>query len=122
MRHAKRTDSNQASIVKDLRKAKFQVIVTNMGDDFPDLIAAFASHWVMLEIKKPDGDFTRGQLQFLADAGAPVGFATDTNEAAKMITCGYLRPAQKAEIAVWLVKNPDQQTLSVKKLRKLVNA
>jgi len=121
MRHAKRTDSNQASIVKDLRKARAQVEVTNMGDDFPDLVAGW-SQWVLLEIKNPDGDFSRGQLSFLATAQGPVGFATNTEEAFDVLQGYHLTRSQKEQIAVWLIKNPDQQSLSVKKLRKLVNA
>jgi len=119
---AKRTDSNQASIVKDLRELGFQVVVTNLGDDYPDLMVGSKGTWTLIEIKKPDGDFTRGQLEFLADARGPIGYATDTGEAIGLIYGDHLTLGQRIHISQWLIKNPDQQSLSVKKLRKLVNA
>jgi len=119
---AKRTDKNQADIVRDLRLAGVQVLVTNFGDDFPDLLCGWRGKWTLLEIKKPDGDITRGQLEFARDAKGNIGIATTTDEACNVLFGNTLTSSQQTKIATWLIKNPDQQSLSVKKLRKLVNA
>ena len=119
---AKRTDKNQASIVADLREAGIQVIVTNMGDNYPDLMCA-RYQWVLVEIKQPDGNLKRGQLEFLRDARGYVGVATNFAEAYRLInspSAYALTPAEQDYIAAWLSQNPTQETLAVKKFFKII--
>lgn len=119
---AKRTDKNQASIVADLRKAGIQVIVTNMGDNYPDLMCA-RYQWVLVEIKQPDGSLDRGQLEFLRDARGHVAVATTFTEAyrAVMNPQSYaITPKKQERIAFWLSQNPAQETLAVKKFFKII--
>ena len=120
---AKRTDTNQQSIVDDLRKAGVQAVLTSsMGHDFPDLLLGHSSKWILAEIKQPKGDLSRGQLEFFAKSRGPVGVVTDLHEA----LCLATRPEefaltykQKDAIAAWLVQNPSQESLGVGKFRRL---
>lgn len=122
MRHNKRTDRSQLDIVKDLRARGVQVIVTNFGSSFPDLLIGYRlRNWLLVEVKEPNGCFDRGQLQFLADACGPVAVATTADEAAFALHEGKaLQTSQKDKIAAWLLRNPTQETLSVKKFRAVI--
>jgi hypothetical protein len=114
---AKRTDHNQKQIVSDLRDAHRQVHITNFGQDFPDLLTAHAGEWALLEVKQESGSLDRGQLRFLANAKGKVAVVTTSREA---MNPEYLTPDHKAKIHVWLLQNPDQETLSVKKFRAAI--
>ncbi len=64
--YAKRTDSNQASIVKALRKMGFTVFISSgVGNGFPDIVVgAYCKNW-LFEIK--DGGKAKS-LQRLTNA------------------------------------------------------
>ena len=118
---AKRTDKNQAEIVKLLRRHYGQVIVTNMGDDFPDLLCGSNGGWTLLEVKQPNGCLDRGQLKFLSEAHGAVAVVTNIDEAINALwDADTLNDEQKVRIAHWLIRNPDQETLSVKKFRAVI--
>ena len=118
---AKRTDKSQAEIVRELRKRGVQVIVTNFGNDFPDLLCGRHGQWFLIEIKEKDGDLSRGQLEFLAEANGYTGVATDADEAFYIIEAwGHLSRAKQVILSKWLIRNPSQQSLSVKKFTALM--
>lgn len=126
-RHAKRTDKSQAQIVADLRKAGVQVIITNFGDDYPDLLLCAGQQigWVLAEVKNLGGRFvlSQGQLRFLSEARGYVGVVTDFQEAYTLALKPdkfALQTYQKTRIAQWLLQNPDQESLYVPKFFKLV--
>lgn len=121
MRFAKKTDRSQPTIVKELRQRGTQVIITNFGNDFPDLLIGGGVNWSLVEIKEPDGDLSRGQLEFLANAQGRVGVATDIDTAFAIAHgIGYLSVLQKDEIGKWLIRNPTQKSLSVRKFFKVI--
>lgn len=121
-RFAKKVDRSQPQIVKALRKYRAQIIVTNMGDDFPDLLVGRrALGWKLLEVKELDGSFSRGQLKFLAEAYCPVDIVTSQYDAIVSLTVGrYLTMTEQARISAWLLTNPNQETIRVQKLLKII--
>ncbi len=129
MRFNKRTDHVQNTIVKDLRACGIQVIITNDGFDHPDLLCGYRGIWTLLEIKNPlvtnvsKGTMTRGQLEFIADARGPVGVATNFEESRRIIVDqDWITQREQENIIAWLIRNPDQQSLSVSKFREMLNA
>ncbi len=127
MRFNKRTDHVQNTIVKDLRALGIQVVITNGGFDHPDLLCGYKGVWTLLEIKNPlvtnvsKGTLTRGQMQFIVDARGPIGVATNLDEAQDIVKWeGGITEKQKENIIAWLIRNPDQQTLSVSKFREML--
>ena len=124
MRYAKRTDKSQADIVADLRKCGIHTLVTNMGDDFPDIITGH-KQWVLIEIKEPDGDVSRGQVRFIVDSSCPVGVAVGCDEAKALAVdpdAHAITHEQKNALAKWLVKHPYQESVSIKKFFGVLNA
>lgn len=120
-KYAKRTDGNQAEIVSHLRSCGIQVIVTNMGDDFPDLLCGSAAGWTLLEVKQPDGCLTRGQLAFISDSRGKVAVVTEKREAStRLWSEDFITAKQRDLIAEWLIRNPDQEKLRVTKFRKII--
>lgn len=120
-RHAKRTDKSQKGIVDELRKFGVQVVVTNFGESFPDLLCGYFCNWALVEIKESDGAFSRGQLEFLATSKGKCGVATNAQEAFQVVkNDGHLYPYEQNKIDVWLIRNPTQQSLSVKKFFKVI--
>lgn len=124
-RFNKRTDKSQKDIVDALRKSGVQVIVTNFGQDFPDLLCGYRAvsepGWVLIEIKEPDGSLDRGQLEFIANAKGRVGVATTFDEALALVRAtDGISLLGKDAIDQWLLKNPTQGQLSVKKFRKVI--
>jgi len=122
-RFNKKVDANQKGIVSELRTLGVQVIVTNFGHDYPDLMCGWADQWTLLEVKQPDGDIDRGQMQFLANAGGPVAVVCDSDSAIQAVTdpseyC--LSNSQQDRIAKWLIRNPTQETLSIPKFFNLI--
>ena len=119
----KRTDKNQSGIVSEMRQLQIQVIISNFGDDFPDLVCGWAGNWILLEVKQPDGSIDRGQLRFLADARGFVAVVCDSDSAIRAVTdpneyC--VSNSQQDRIAKWLLRNPSQETLSVRKYQDLI--
>lgn len=82
-KYAKRTDANQKEIVESLRDIGVQVIVTNFGDSYPDLMIAYST-WVLVEIKDKDTPVKRGQMEFMAQAKGYVGIALTFEEAKRL--------------------------------------
>jgi hypothetical protein len=120
-RHAKRTDFNQKEIVDELRSRGVQTVLTNFGENFPDLLCGYMGDWTLIEVKQPDGSLDRGQLDWLSIARGRVGVATTPTEAVVLAIGPGISEVEKDRIAAWLIKNPTQQSLSVKKFRKLIN-
>jgi hypothetical protein len=121
LKYAKRTDGNQSLIVADLRSRGFQVIVTNFGNDFPDLLVGAYGQWWLMEVKQPDGELDRGQLEFLVKAKGRVVVVTGPEEAYQSVADGRtIGQRAKTELDTWLLKNPSQKCLSVRKFRKII--
>lgn len=122
---AKRTDENQAAIVESLRKCGVRTtLLSALGLDVPDLLCGYGSHWILVEIKKPDSDITRGQMRFIADALGYVGVATNAEQARKIVKqpeSHAITDGQQTKIVEWLIRHPYQQTLSVRKFMELIN-
>jgi hypothetical protein len=118
MRFNKRTDNNQAQIVRELRDRRYQVVVTNMGDDFPDLLVSrpVEPFWMLCEIKdtKP---LSRGQLLFIANSKGPICVATTADEVIQEVERGGIPQEGKDRLAQWLYKNPMKASLSLRKFR-----
>ena len=121
-RFAKKVDRSQSGIVKALRKIGAQVIVTNYGQDFPDLLCGYGGHWKLLEVKEPDGDVSRGQLEFIRDSTGYVQIVTNDNEAinAMFPGCEGFNRYEKNKITEWLIRNPNQETIRVQKLLTMI--
>lgn len=118
---ARRTDSNQKEIVDALRKVGVQVIVTNTGNDFPDLALAVTDEWTLAEIKSPTAKFYRGQIEFIANAQAPVAIFTDVKQVKwfKDGTCWGGCPCEKTREACANFLNRWQgKTIRIKKFLK----
>ena len=65
MRWAARTDSNQAEIVKALRKAGRSVVsLHRVGQGMPDLLVGNNGLNFLLEVKSEGGDLSPGQQEF----------------------------------------------------------
>lgn len=66
-RAAYRTDSNQADIVKALRKIGASVWITaGLGDGFPDLIVGYRGQNCLMEVKRsPRSRLTEDERKFL---------------------------------------------------------
>lgn len=124
-RYNKRTDFNQAEIIQEFRARDVQTIVTNWGQDFPDIMLGLRNglKWVLVEIKQPTGTFSRGQLRFLSEARGDVTVVT--NKAVVGFVIFYsnacLNSDEKDSIAKWLIKNPSQQSLAVSKFWKVID-
>lgn len=122
-RYAKRTDSNQAEIVDYLRAQGYQVVLTNMGNDFPDLLVGNGHEWSLMEVKSEQGSLDRGQLRFLAEAQAPAAVVTNAESAlrmAKVPRIWRIITSERDAINVWLIRHPEQNKLSVRKFFKLI--
>jgi hypothetical protein len=123
LKYAKRTDKNQPGIVESLRKCGVNVTVTNMGNDFPDILCGYKKTWILLELKMPDSDITWGQMAFIADAHGHIGVATNAEDARRIVKEPHLyaiTDAQQHQIHQWLVRHPDQGTLSVRRFFEVI--
>lgn len=120
-RFAKKVDANQQEIVKYLRKRGASVTITNFGNDFPDLLCGLPKFWSLLEVKEPDGSIDRGQLKFMSESHGPCAVVTTPDEAWEAISGeGWLTNEQKDKIEGWLLRNPTQETLSIRKFRAVI--
>jgi hypothetical protein len=71
-RFATRRDSNEADLVKLARKLGAHMVKTDIPTDY---IGIWRGRIWLVEIKRPDGKFTKGQVAFLETAkslGTPV--------------------------------------------------
>jgi hypothetical protein len=122
--YKKRTDKSQSTIVSELREAGIPVIVmSSAGDDFPDILTDW-HQWVLIEIKEADGSLSRGQMRFIAKASGFVGVATDFETAkniAKWPNDYALSEKAKDRITEWLVRNPGQESMRIKKFMEMVS-
>lgn len=125
-RYAKKTDGNQVEIVNALRKHGVQVVITNFGESFPDLLCGYGRSWSLLEVKQPDGDLSRGQLEWLSNAKGRVAVVTTPDEAVDAAINGIhskhtLFLNSGFQLEQWLIKNPNQQSLRVSRFRRIIN-
>lgn len=114
--HKKKTDSSQKNIIAEMRQIGIQAIVTNGGKRFPDVLCGWAGQWILLEIKELGGALSRGQLRFLADSRGPVAIVIGSDAAIQAVTdpneyC--LSNGQRDRIVQWLLRNPDQQSITM---------
>ena len=64
---AKRTDSNHAKLVRELRTAGFTVADTSgMGSGFPDLVISRQRVTKLVEVKSPKGKLRLSQAEFIS--------------------------------------------------------
>ncbi len=124
MRFNKKVDKCQAEIVKSLRSCGLQVVITNMGDDYPDVMVGYKGKWILLELKNPkESSLSRGQLQFIVDAKGPVGVATDFAEAMWIVTENKaITQRQQENVIAWMLRNPEQGSLSTTKFKFIIDA
>jgi hypothetical protein len=115
----KRTDFNQKAIVNDLREMGVQCILTNFGQDYPDLMCGWRGTWTLLEVKG-EASIDRGQLRFIANSKGPIAVVTNTDEAIAAVKGATITDAGKLEVAKWLVRNATQASLSVNKFREVI--
>lgn len=87
MRRAARVDSNQAEIVKALRKIGATVTpLHRVGGGVPDLLCSFRQRWMVLECKvKSKDDLTTDQVKWIGLQRAPVFIATSPLEAVALL-------------------------------------
>ncbi len=91
MRRVARVDSNQAEVVKALRK--IGVVVTpihQLGKGVPDLLCSYRQVWTLLEVKdgeKPPSarELTPDEKRWIADQRAPVYIVTSPLEAVELM-------------------------------------
>ena len=84
MAYAKRTDANQAEIVKTLRQAGADVYdLSKVGKGIPDLLVTFNGETIMMEVKaNAKSRYSPDQLKFIANwKGGPLS-RVDSPEAA----------------------------------------
>lgn len=92
-----------------------------MGDDFPDLLCGLRAAWKLAEVKELDGCFSRGQLKFLAKARGPVDIITGESDAVESMERNRtINEHEQAQIVLWLLTNPDQETIRVKKFLTMI--
>lgn len=120
-RFAKKVDRSQPQIVAALRRTGNQVVVTNMGDNFPDLLCGVVNYWKLVEVKELDGHFSRGQIEFLSTCVGPVDIVTGEDDGLLSLKKRRsLTPQEKTAMMLWLLRNPEQETIRVKKLLGII--
>lgn len=83
---AKRTDGNQAEIVRALRQAGAAVYCAHsMGHGFPDLVIAFREQTILAEVKMPKGKLTRAERLWHAAWPVPVPILRSVEDALRML-------------------------------------
>jgi Holliday junction resolvase len=88
MAYAKRTDSNQAEIVKTLRQAGADVYdLSKVGKGIPDLLVTFNGETILMEVKRDaKAKFTAEQLKFIANwKGGPLSRVDSPESALRVI-------------------------------------
>ena len=82
----RRTDHNQAEIVKALRDAGCGVVDLHaVGNDFPDIIAGRSRRNILIEIKSDNGRLTPGQAIFHRDWPGQIAIARSVEEALEIV-------------------------------------
>jgi Holliday junction resolvase len=88
MAYAKRTDANQAEIVKTLRQAGADVYdLSKVGKGIPDLLVTFNGETILMEVKRDaKAKFTAEQLKFIAKwKGGPLSRVDSPESALRVI-------------------------------------
>ena len=88
MAYAKRTDANQAKIVKTLREAGADVYdLSKVGKGIPDLLVTFNGETILMEVKRDaKAKFTADQLKFIAKwKGGPLSRVDSPESALRVI-------------------------------------
>jgi Holliday junction resolvase len=88
MAYAKRTDANQAEIVKTLRQAGADVYdLSKVGKGIPDLLVTFYGETILMEVKRDaKAKFTAEQLKFIANwKGGPLSRVDSPESALRVI-------------------------------------
>jgi len=88
MAYAKRTDANQAKIVKILRQAGADVYdLSKVGKGIPDLLVTFNGETILMEVKRDaKAKFTAEQLKFIANwKGGPLSRVDSPESALRVI-------------------------------------
>jgi Holliday junction resolvase len=92
MRRAAHVDGNHAAVMQALRNAGIAArSLAGVGNDFPDVIAAFRGVNVLLEVKNPDSDrgapskLTKEQLEFIESWPGPAYVVWSPKEAVDVV-------------------------------------
>jgi Holliday junction resolvase len=88
MAYARRTDANQAEIVKTLRQAGADVYdLSKVGKGIPDLLVTFNGETILMEVKRDaKAKFTAEQLKFIANwKGGPLSRVDSPESALRVI-------------------------------------
>jgi Holliday junction resolvase len=88
MAYARRTDANQAEIVKTLREAGADVYdLSKVGKGIPDLLVTFMGETILMEVKRDaKAKFTAEQLKFIAKwKGGPLSRVDSPESALRVI-------------------------------------
>ena len=88
MAYAKRTDANQAEIVKTLRQAGADVYdLSKVGKGIPDLLVTFNGETILMEVKRDaKAKFTAEQLKFISNwKGGPLSRVDSPESALRVI-------------------------------------
>ena len=88
MAYARRTDANQAEIVKTLREAGADVYdLSKVGKGIPDLLVTFNGETILMEVKRDaKAKFTADQLKFIAKwKGGPLSRVDSPESALRVI-------------------------------------
>ncbi len=88
MAYAKRTDANQAEIVKTLRQAGADVYdLSKVGKGIPDLLVTFNGETILMEVKaNAKSRYSPDQLKFIANwKGGPLSRVDSPESALRVI-------------------------------------
>jgi Holliday junction resolvase len=88
MAYARRTDANQAEIVKTLRQAGADVYdLSKVDKGIPDLLVTFNGETILMEVKRDaKAKFTAEQLKFIANwKGGPLSRVDSPESALRVI-------------------------------------
>jgi hypothetical protein len=87
MRRAARVDTNQAAIVKALRKIGAVVTHTHtLGRGVADIFVSYGQQWFCLELKSKGGKLTRDEKKWCGIQRAPVYIVFSPEEAIGVVT------------------------------------
>jgi Holliday junction resolvase len=97
MAYARRTDANQAEIVKTLRDAGADVYdLSKVGKGIPDLLVTFNGETILMEVKtNAKSRYTPDQLKFIANwKGGPLSRVDSPESALRAI--GLIRVSEQS--------------------------
>lgn len=81
-----RTDKNQSTIVKELRKSGASVFCSHqMGKGFPDIVVGWRGFTFLFEIKSEKGKLTTDQQKFIDSWLGQVDVITSVEEALSLM-------------------------------------